>query len=163
MPRCRYLRPLLAARYEWMEGEIYARAESNGYGHIPPAMARMFGHLGQHPVSLSCLARRLGVSRQAVHKMVNEARQLGLLTLIDSDEDRRTKLVTYTPDGWAMVASAERELEAIEDGIRAQLGDRDFDELLRLLSCNWSGGMRSAANKHNTHEPASTGNTTTAG
>lgn len=138
MPRRRYLRPLLAARYEWLEGEIYARAEGNGYGHIPPAMARMFGHIGQHSVSTSSLAKKMGISRQAAHKMVNEARRLGLVKLVESPEDRRVKQVAYTDEGREMVASAERELNDIEEGIRERLGERDFEELMRLLSCSWS-------------------------
>lgn len=55
------------------EAGLHAGAEAEGHGYVTPAMSRMFGLMGKEPVSLSELARRLIVSRQAVHQMANEA------------------------------------------------------------------------------------------
>lgn len=132
-----YLRKLLALRYEWMEARVYAGADKAGYGFLTPAMMRMFGQMGSSPVSISELARRLSVSRQAVHKMVNEAASHGLVEVLDNPDDGRVKLVVYSNRGREMAAAARAELEAIEAELAEKLREKDLQELKRILAKAW--------------------------
>jgi DNA-binding MarR family transcriptional regulator len=131
------LRFLLAQRYAWMENRLHAGAEQRGYGYITPAMSRMFGQMGKEPVSLSELARRLIVSRQAVHQLANEALRHGLVELVDSPTNRRVRLLKFTPLGEQMFASGTADLLEIERQLAARLGESDMAELLRILSKDW--------------------------
>ena len=131
------LRFLLAQRYAWMENRLHAGAEQRGYGYITPAMSRMFGQMGKEPVSLSELARRLIVSRQAVHQLANEALKHGLVELIESPTNRRVRLLRFTPQGEAMYASGSRDLREIERQLAERIGDEDMAHLLRILSKDW--------------------------
>jgi hypothetical protein len=79
------LRHLLMARSDWMEQRVMALAEINGYPHVSTAMNRLFAHLGGKPLGLSELARRLSVSRQAVHKLAQEAERQGLVEFVCRD------------------------------------------------------------------------------
>ena len=131
------IRYLLAQRYNWMEGQLYAGAEAEGYGYVTPAMSRMFGLMGKEPVSLSELARRLMVSRQAVHQMANEAVRHGLVELVDSPTNKRVRLVKFTPKGEEMFAKGSRTLDRIEGALAERIGPEDMETLRRILSKDW--------------------------
>lgn len=131
------IRYLLAQRYNWMEAQLYAGAEAEGYGYVTPAMSRMFGLMGREPVSLSELARRLMVSRQAVHQMANEAMRHGLVNLMESATNKRVRLITFTPKGEEMFASGTRTLTRIESALSERIGAEDMETLRRILMKDW--------------------------
>ncbi len=131
------IRYLLAQRYNWMESKLYDGAEREGYGYVTPAMSRMFGLMGKEPVSLSELARRLIVSRQAVHQMTGEAMRHGLVELIDSPTNKRVRLVKFTPKGEAMFLAGSRTLDEIETRLAQRLGEDDMAALRRILAADW--------------------------
>jgi len=137
MSRHPFLRNLLLARSEWMEERVMRGARRNGYGFVTPAMNRLFAHMGRQPIGLSELARRLAVSRQAVHKLACEAASHGLVEFIESDKDGRVKLLRFTTQGWAMSANAAQELQCIEQELIDMLGEADVAELRRILARDW--------------------------
>jgi DNA-binding MarR family transcriptional regulator len=136
-PPMKPLRTLLAQRSAWLENRLHVGAEQAGYGSVTPAMSRLFGQMGREPVSLSELARRLIVSRQAVHQLANEAVRHGLVELVASPTNRRVRLLRFTPQGEAMFASGTQGLRAIEQQLAERIGAEDMAELLRILSKDW--------------------------
>lgn len=132
-----FLRQLLTWRSHWMDQELLARAERNGYGDVTLSMSRLCAHLAGRPLSLAELARRLAVSRQAVHKLANEVASLGYVEFVDSDKDARVKLLRFTPKGWDMADSAEQELQAIEKELAQQIGQDKFLALKEVLAMPW--------------------------
>jgi DNA-binding MarR family transcriptional regulator len=141
-PQKTYLRQLLVARTDWVEQRLYANAERHGYGDVTPAMGRLFALLAGRPQSLSALARRLAVTRQAVHKLANEAARLGYVEFIDSDADGRIRQLRFTDKGRAMSASAERELDAIEEALARDIGADRVSLLKEILAMPWAPGER---------------------
>jgi DNA-binding MarR family transcriptional regulator len=79
------------------------------------------------------LAHRLGVSAQAVSKSVAELERAGYLERRPHEHDGRTRLLTLTDRGRAMLATSRRARRAVADEITEQLGARDARTLLRLL------------------------------
>lgn len=132
-----YLRQLLLTRSDWMEKRLYAEAERDGYAEITEAMSRLCAHLAGRPVGLSELSRRLGISRQATHKLSKEIARLGFIEFIASDSDARVQLVRFTQKGWDMAESATRQLEAIETQISQAIGADKLDMLKALLVMPW--------------------------
>jgi len=140
-----YLRTLLLRRHEWMESRVLAAAARTGYGEITPALNRLFSHMRARPVGISELARVLGISRQAVHELVRQAEDLGLVETVASEQDARVKLVRFSEAGWAMSDCAAGELDAIERELAARIGEDDMETLCRILGQAWSDdehGMR---------------------
>ena len=133
-----YLRNLLLYRTEWMEARVVERAKRNGDTYLTPALSRMFGYIGRGPIGVSDLARHLGVSRQSVHKLASEAARYGLIEFVGSRSDGRVKLLRFTDQGRAMSVNAVREFASIEDELAERIGQRDVDELRRILSKAWS-------------------------
>lgn len=137
-----YLRHLLLSRSDWMERRLFDGAARNGYGDLTPAMSRLCAHLAGRPLSLSELARRLTVSRQAVHKLATETASLGYVELVDSEQDARVKLLRFTRKGQDMADAARRELEAIEVQLVEQIGADKMDVLKSLLAMPWAAEER---------------------
>lgn len=142
-----YLRQLLLHRFHWMEDRLYANAERNGYGDITPAMSRLLAHLAGKPMGLSELARRLAVSRQAVHKLALEGARLGYVEFIDSDTDARVKLLQFTDKGREMSESAERELRLIETELEHHIGSDRLELLKDVLAMPWFTGDKDRRHK----------------
>jgi DNA-binding MarR family transcriptional regulator len=134
----KFLRQLLMTRLSWVEDRLIANAERNGFGDVTPAMARLFTHLASQPLGLSELARRLAVSRQAVHKLALEGARLGYIEFEGSEADGRVKQLRFTPKGEAMARSAEAELLAIEQALASHIGQDALAQLKDALSRPWS-------------------------
>lgn len=133
----RSLRQLLLQRSDWFEDRVLQAAPRYGYAFVTPAMHRLFAHMSTKPVSISELARRLAVSRQAVHQTVGVACRRGIVELVDDPLDGRARKVRFTNKGMKMVGSASRVVRSIETGLERRLGPRDLAALRRILSKAW--------------------------
>ena len=131
------LRQLLLKRSAWFEERIVEAADRYGYGFVTPAMNRLFAHMPRQPVSISALARRLAVSRQAVHQTVAEACRRGILELVAHESDARLRKVRFTKKGRAMKQSATLAVSEIEAELERRLGAEDFATLRRILERPW--------------------------
>lgn len=131
------LRVLLRTRLEWIEEQLMQNAEKNGYGYITPSMARLYSYLGYHPVPMSELARRLKISRQAVHQLVNEGISSGFLEVTDSPHDKRIKMVQFSENGKQMAIVAIAEINKAEEELKRYLGAENVLELRRILELKW--------------------------
>ena len=131
------LRQLLLKRSDWFEERIVDAADRYGYGFVTPAMNRLFARMPRKPVSISALARRLAVSRQAVHQTVAEACRRGILELVPHDSDARLRNVRFTKKGLAMKQSARLAVREIEAELERRLGAEDFAALRRILERPW--------------------------
>lgn len=133
-----YLRQLLSQKYDWIENKLHQMTKMTGYGHLTPALTRLFGHIRKKPISVSDLARRMMISRQAVHKLLIEAQDMGYVELIDDEHDKRIKLVQFTPSGLEMSQTCINDLIKIEQELTQILGAEDFSHLKRILTQDWN-------------------------
>lgn len=131
------LRQLLLKRSAWFEEQMVEAADRYGYGFITPAMNRLFAHMPRKPISISELARRLAVSRQAVHQTVAEACRRGILELVPDDTDARLRTVRFTEKGRQMKQSAALAVREVEAELERRLGAEDFAALRRILERPW--------------------------
>jgi DNA-binding MarR family transcriptional regulator len=133
----RSLRQLLLQRSDWFEDRVLKAAPRFGYRFVTPAMHRLFAHMPSKPVSISELARRLAVSRQAVHQTVAAACRRGIVELIEDPSDARARKVRFTAKGMKMVRSASQVVRSIETDLAGRLGPRDLAALRRILAKAW--------------------------
>lgn len=131
------LRVLLRTRLEWIEEYLMQNAEKNGYGYITPSMARLYSYLGNVAVPMSELARRLKISRQAVHQLVTEGINSGFLELVDSPKDKRIKMVQFSTEGQKMATAAIAEINKAEEELKQYIGAENVKELRRILELKW--------------------------
>jgi DNA-binding MarR family transcriptional regulator len=112
-------------------------AEKNGYGYVTPSMARLYSYLGETPVPMSELARRLQISRQAVHQLVAEGLNSKFLEVINSPDDKRIKLVKFSTNGKEMSDIALAEIHQAEQELAKYLGEDNIKQLRRILELPW--------------------------
>ena len=83
--------------------------------------------------ALTALAERLGVTKQAAIKVVDEMEARGFLVREPHPTDRRAKRLTLTRQGLAVRKAALAESHRMEAELRAALGDADVEAFRRVL------------------------------
>ena len=132
-----HLLHLLQARAQWMAERADAAAGKHGYDDVTPAMGRLFTLMVAGPMSVSDAARRLAVTRQAVHKLAAEAAALGYVQVLPGKDDARVRLLHFTARGRAVARTAGREVQRIEAQLAKVLGVRRLEALRETLATSW--------------------------
>ncbi|UJR86305.1 MarR family winged helix-turn-helix transcriptional regulator [Sandaracinus amylolyticus] len=82
---------------------------------IRPSHAALFPHLDLAGTRQTELARRVGVSKQAIHQLVSELEALGVVERVADPSDARATLVRFTNKKGrsllVLLAEIEREIE----------------------------------------------------
>lgn len=132
------LKQLLLRRSDWFAREIMKGVRSRpDYAFITPAQSRLLAHMGGRPASMAELARRLAISRQAVHKTVGELVRQGILELRVDPRRRNSRLVAYTERGLAVNRAGAEIIARAEARIAEKIGRRELDTLRELLGRDW--------------------------
>ena len=131
------LKQLLLERSDWFAREIMKGVERSDYAFITPAQSRLLAHMGGKPMSMSEIARRLAISRQAVHKTVGELVRRGILEVQDDPERGNSKRVAYTEKGRQLNRAGAQIIQRVEERIARRLGKARLDSLRELLSEDW--------------------------
>jgi DNA-binding MarR family transcriptional regulator len=85
------------------------------------------------PLTLTGLAERLGVSKQAAIKVVDEMEARGFVARTAHPDDRRAKVIALTPRGEAVRRAARAESARMEAELAQELGGEDVAALRRVL------------------------------
>ena len=88
---------------------------------------------GEAGSTISAIGRELGITRQGASKVVAELRIVAMSPVADSTTSKREKSVVLTPLGVDYLAHQRAAARAIEDELRAELGDATFTALGSLL------------------------------
>lgn len=137
-PATANLKQLLLARSDWFAREILRSVrQSSDFAFLTPAQSRLLALMAGKPMSMAELARRLAISRQAVHKTVAELARRGILELRDDPERGNSKLVLYTDAGRELNRAGARMIERVEARIAERIGTKGLAQLKQLLSSDW--------------------------
>ncbi len=89
----------------------------------------------------SDIARRLGVSRQAIHATISQMIGLGMVALVDEPSNRRVKVMALTPLGETMRVDAQQAMVVMGDELGRRLGKARLLEAAQLLHQDWGDPM----------------------
>lgn len=137
------LKQLLLERSDWFAREIMKGIRASEYAYITAAQSRLLANMGGKPMSMSELARRLAISRQAVHKTVGELVRRGILQVVDDPDRGNSKLVLYSEKGKAVNRAGARIIGQIEERLGERLGPAGLEALKALLAQDWDAAGRS--------------------
>jgi DNA-binding MarR family transcriptional regulator len=90
--------------------------------------------------TISAIGRELGITRQGAGKVVAHLRESGYVGVADSAISGREKTVTLTARGIEYLAAQREATRAIDDQLRAELGEAGFASLFVLLDALGEGG-----------------------
>ncbi len=136
------LKQLLIARSQWFDREIQAGVSAGPYAFLTPGQSRLLAHMGGRAMTMPELARRLAISRQAVHKTVGELARRGILEVDDDPAGGHVKRVAYTTRGRQLNRDAAKLIDQIEARLAARLGRQRLEELRALLAADWDAPRR---------------------
>jgi DNA-binding MarR family transcriptional regulator len=128
---------LLLRGFRWFEDGLLSRLAEAGWPEITRAHSLVFAHLDLEGTRPSELARRIGISRQAVNQTLGELVERGLVELVPDPASRRSKLVVLTPVGNATVGSAHAVFSELEDALAERIGQVSVTELRSALETDW--------------------------
>lgn len=93
----------------------------------------LFPHLGPAGVRPTELARRLGISKQAVGPLLDDLVAWGMVERAPDPRDGRATVVRLTAAGGSAILDGLQVLHEIEGDLRRELGDDALDALHRTL------------------------------
>ena len=115
-------------------GATFAALLDLGYGDVTQADMTLLANLDTEGTTISSLARRAGVSRQAASQAVVLLEAEGYVVRSPDPRDSRAVLVRRTERGRDLLADALRIVSELENGYRRQLGAEAFSDLTRHLT-----------------------------
>ena len=109
---------LLGLAYQAFVVELRDDLERAGLGGLGRADGYVFRALDQHPLTVSELATRLGVTKQAAGQIVSDMEERSLVSRRPDPDDGRARLLELTPEG----RRALRRARAFHRRFEARLG-----------------------------------------
>lgn len=85
------------------------------------------------PLAVASIARNMGLTRQAVQRIVDLLADQGLVDFRDNPHHRRAKLVVLTPAGADAVAGAEQAVAPIDRAIAEGIGAARIRDAIATL------------------------------
>lgn len=128
---------LLLDGFRWFDQALLAALGERLGLNLTSAQSLLFAGLPLDGARQSDLARRLGVSRQAVNELVRGLEQQGLVEVLPDPDSRRSKLVCPTALGRDSIEVALETFGQLETRLRQRVGDEKVDQLRGVLETDW--------------------------
>lgn len=128
---------LLVRAFRWFEEGL---ARNPDTAHLPRLSGTQFMalvSLDGDGTSIAELARRVGVTRQAMHQMIGDMERAALVETVSNPRDRRVKLVKLTLLGRTLDEKAAAALDGLESRLAARIGREALEALRRHLAADW--------------------------
>lgn len=136
---------LLHAFY-WMDEGLQNHLRAAGMPGLSRTQSLIMTNVADGVTRPAELARRLGISRQAVQQLLADMQQRGLLDLADDPADARAKIIRYSSRGVQIGEITVRALEHLDDEIERRLGSKALNDLRRiLLDRDWGDPVEARA------------------
>ncbi len=85
------------------------------------------------PLTVAQIARRMGLARQGVQRIVNDLNRLGMIALEDNLDHKRAPLVTITKQGAKVLNEINKAQAVWVNKIADGLGERQLTQTLKIL------------------------------
>lgn len=113
---------LLREAYLRLNDIVIVRLAEQGHDAVRPAHAAVFQFLDDTGTTVSVLAQRARMTKQAMAQLVHHLEEHGYVERVDDPADRRAKLVIPTDQGREVFAIAQGLVPEIEDLVSSIIG-----------------------------------------
>ncbi len=113
---------LLREAFIALNNLVVARLADRGHGAVRPAHGAVFQYLDDTGTTVSVLAERAQMTKQAMAELVRHLEDHGYVARVPDPADRRAKLVLPTDRGLEVFAIAQEGVPEIEARISSLLG-----------------------------------------
>jgi DNA-binding MarR family transcriptional regulator len=120
---------LLREAYLTLNDQAIARLAERGHAEVRPAHGNVFQHLDDNGTTVSRLAERAQMTKQAMAELVAHLEKHGYVERRPDPDDRRAKLVVPTDRGRDVLAIAQSVVPDVERQLVDLLGPRRAAQL----------------------------------
>ena len=124
---------LLALAYQRFVEELHRDLDARGLGGVGRSDGYVFRALDEGPLTVSALAARLSVTKQAAAQIVADMEARGLLLKRPDPDDGRARLLALTDRGRKVYAAARAFHRTFEERLVRELGDAPVAGLVATL------------------------------
>ena len=132
---------LLRAPAEAIHRRIIRELNAAGFKELSLPHMALFRYPGPDGVRPGVLADRAGMSKQAMNRLLGSLEELGYLVRSDVPDEGRARVVHFTKRGQAAYEKAVAVIREIEREWIAELGEKDFAQLKKLLGRVWESPL----------------------
>lgn len=105
----------------------------DGFTQLKSTHTVLLSHLDLEGSSLTQIAQRAGITKQAMGRLADELAQLKYIKRTRSKTDKREFIITFTKSGLKLMNQSFQIMEIIEKRCADILGDNNFNRLLNSL------------------------------
>ncbi|GEQ98996.1 hypothetical protein JCM17844_26330 [Iodidimonas gelatinilytica] len=127
----------LISANQWMSSSLLHLMKAKGHDKLTGAHLTFFCHLNCGVTHASEVARRMGISRQAVYKITRELQRIGALELREDPDDKRQKTIIMTDLGERVALDTRVSMAEVEAHLREVVGLRRFESMAQILRLEW--------------------------
>jgi len=128
------LRRLLVAATRALNRHITAELHRRGYADARPGHAALLANLDFAGNSVTEIAERAQISKQAMARLALELEEMGIISRRTSATDKRALILSFTPLGRSLVRSTVAIVDRAERDLARDIGARSMVTLKRSLA-----------------------------
>ena len=137
----RHLLLSLLQGFYWFDEGLQNYLQARGWPAVTRPQSMVMANIVLGVRRPSDIARRLGVSRQAIHATINQMIALDIVELVDDPTNGRVQIVAPTKIGETMRVDAQRAMVVMADELGRRLGRPALLKAARLLAEDWGPPM----------------------
>ncbi len=152
---------LMREAFVALNGVVLARLAERGHPEVRAAHSAVFQYLDDTGTTVSALAERAQMTKQAMAELVHHLEAHGYVSRVPDPADRRAKLVLATERGREVLAIARALVPEIEERVGAIVGAErvpslvaDLDAIRAALTDGGSSRTTAAARSATSAAPA---------
>lgn len=109
--------------------------QSHGFPEFTSGYLQLLSQLDMlSEVKTAVLIERVGVSKQAVSRMIKKCEELGYIERKVDNDDERNKVIGFSKKGVELMSTAADAIKQAEKEIEKVIGSKDFKALKSLTS-----------------------------
>ncbi len=135
----------LAYALFWMDESLQASLEAAGWERMNRTRSMIMLSITVGINRPAQLARNMGISRQAIHQLLQGMKDEGFLELVPDPSDKRAKIVKFSAGSEGIRMAAQEAISSIELELEARIGKQTFENLKKALAKDWGPLVIAAA------------------
>lgn len=123
--------------FYWFDEGLQNFLRARGWPVVTRPQSMVMASIVSGVVYPSDIARRLGISRQAIHNTLKSMIDLGMIDLVDDPDNGRVKIVKLTRTGEAMRLDAQEAMRILRETLTQRIGKRQLNLAAEILALDW--------------------------
>lgn len=137
----RHLLLSLLQGFYWMDEGLQNYLRARGWPSVSRPQSMVMANIVLGVRNPSDIARRLGISRQAIHATLGQMADLNILELVDDPSSARSKVVQLTKMGETMRRDAQAVMLILGEELARRVGKAPLHQAAHLLAEDWGPPM----------------------